>query len=98
MIHSIADRAMQFLSKYQQAEVYASEAVVHTVYIDDSKISNIETKVDRGMMARMAEGGRQGKASVSLNRDTSAEECIRMAESVLRYSPENPEFKGYVVP
>ena len=57
MIHSIADRAMQSLSGYQQAEVYSSEAVVHTVYIDDSKISNIETKVDRGMMARMADGG-----------------------------------------
>lgn len=98
MIDSIADRVMQSLSKYKQAEVYASEAVVHTVYIDDSKISNIETKVERGLMTRMAEGGRQGKASVSLNRDSSADECIRMAESVLRYSPENPEFKGYAVP
>lgn len=98
MIDSIADRVMQSLSKYKQAEVYASEAVVHTVYIDDSKISNIETKVERGLMTRMAEGGRQGKASVSLNRDSSADECIRMAESVLRYSPENPESKGYAVP
>lgn len=98
MIDSITDRVMQSLSKYKQAEVYASEAVVHTVYIDDSKISNIETKVERGLMTRMAEGGRQGKASVSLNRDSSADECIRMAESVLRYSPENPEFKGYAVP
>ena len=98
MIHSIADRAMQSLSGYQQAEVYASEAVVHTVYIDDSKISNIETKVDRGMMARMADGGRQGKASVSLNRESSVDECLRMAESVLRYSPKNPEFKGYAMP
>lgn len=98
MIHSIADRAMQSLSRYQQAEVYTSEAVVHTVYIDDSKISNIETKVDRGMMVRMAEGGRQGKASVSLNGEGSADECIRMAESVLRYSPEDSDFKGYAVP
>ena len=98
MIHSIADRAMQSLSKYDQAEVYISKNVVKTVYIDDSKISNIETKVDSGIMTRMAEGGRIGKASVSLNKDSAPQDCIRMAESVLKYSPVDPDFKGYAQP
>ena len=98
MIHSVADRAMQSLSKYDQAEVYVSKNVVKTVYIDDSKISNIETKTDSGMMIRMAEGGRTGKASVSLNRDSAPGDCLRMAESVLKYSPVDGDFKGYAQP
>lgn len=98
MIHSLADRTMQSLSRYEQAEVYVSDSTIHTVYIDDSRISNIETKVDSGMMVRMAENGRLGKASVSLNRESSPDDCIRMAESVLRYSPEDPGFGGYAQP
>lgn len=58
----IADVALDALKRYEQAEVFVSEATVHTVYIDDSAISNIETKTDRGMMFRMFSGGRIGRA------------------------------------
>ena len=93
-----AEKAMGAARDYGQSEVYVSEAVINTVYIDDSKISNIETKLDSGLMVRIADGGRQGKASVTLNRDSSVGECMSMAESVLRYSPESTEFKGYAQP
>ena len=98
MIRSVADRAMQALSGYDQAEVYVSSATVHTIYIDDSRISNIETKVDSGLMVRMSEDGRLGKASVSLNRDSAVSDCVSMARAVLRYSPVNGEFTGYAQP
>ena len=62
-----AEKAMEAARGYGQSEVYVSEAVINTVYIDDSKISNIETKLDAGLMVRVADGGRQGKASVTLN-------------------------------
>ena len=90
-----AEKAMEVARGYGQSEVYVSEAVINTVYIDDSKISNIETKLDSGLMIRIADGGRQGKASVTLNGEQSVKECMSMAESVLRYSPESTEFKGY---
>lgn len=93
-----ADKAMQAAREYAQSEAYVSEAVINTVYIDDSKISNIETKLDSGLMIRIADGGRQGKASVTLNGESSVRECMGMAESVLRYSPESTEFKGYAQP
>ena len=93
-----AEKAMEVARGYGQSEVYVSEAVINTVYIDDSKISNIETKLDSGLMIRIADGGRQGKASVTLNGEQSVKECMSMAESVLRYSPESTEFKGYAQP
>lgn len=93
-----AEKAMETARNYGQSEVYVSEAVINTVYIDDSKISNIETKLDSGLMIRIADGGRQGKASVTLNGDSSVGECMSMAEAVLRYSPESTEFKGYAQP
>ncbi len=98
MIHEAAERALKAVSKYPQSEAYASSSVVHTVYIDNSKISNIETKRDDGLMVRMIDGGRQGKASVSLDSDSSVEECVRMAESVLRFSPETKGINGFAVP
>ena len=93
-----AEKALEAARGYGQAEAYVSEAVINTVYIDDSKISNIETKLDAGLMVRIADSGRQGKASVTLNGDGSVRECVSMAESVLRRSPESRDFKGYAQP
>ena len=98
MNSGFAEDVLRRLSGYGQSEVYVSEAVVHTVYIDNSRISNIETKKDSGMMVRIMDGRRQGKASVSLARDSAPDECLRMAESVLRYSPEEDDLKGFVHP
>ncbi len=82
------ESALNAVREYGQAEAYASENIVHTVYIDGSRISNIETKRESGLMVRVADGGRQGKASVNLSGSNSVRDCVRMAETVLRYSPE----------
>ncbi len=92
------DRAIQALKRYDQAEVYVSETVVRTVYIDGSRISNVETKVDSGMMFRMIDGGRTGKSSVSLNSEGAVQDCLDMAESVLSRSPEAKSLNGYAIP
>lgn len=94
----ITEKAMQALKKYDQAEVYVSETVVNTVYIDNSKISNVETKTDKGMMFRMTKDGRMGKASVTLNGPGAEEDCLSMADSVLQFSPVNHDMNPYVFP
>lgn len=94
----ILDKAVSAMNAYDQAEVYVSETSVNTIYIDDSKISNIETKTESGMMFRMAKDGRIGKSSVSLNSENSVDNCMNMAESVLKFSPVNEAFKGYAMP
>ena len=94
----ILDKAVSAMNAYDQAEVYMSETSVNTIYIDDSKISNIETKTESGMMFRMAKDGRIGKSSVSLNSEKSVDSCMSMAESVLKFSPVNEAFKGYAIP
>ena len=92
------ERALSAVDAYEQAEAYASEAVIHTVYIDGTRISNVETKRESGLMVRIADGGRQGKASVVLSGDVSVPECVRMAETVLRYSPAGKETQRYAEP
>lgn len=92
------EKALRAADGYAQAEAYASEAVIHTVYIDGTRISNIETKRESGLMVRIADDGRQGKASVVLSGDMSVPECVRMAETVLRYSPQGKETQTYAQP
>ncbi len=89
-LDAIVESALRAVDGYGQAEVYGSEEVVHTVYVDGTRISNIETKRESGLMVRMADGGRQGKSSVTLSGQNSVGECVRMAEAVIRHSPEGP--------
>lgn len=94
----IIDKAVQALKEYEQSEVFVSETDVHTVYVDNSEISNIESKKDTGMMFRMVQDGRTGKASVTLGSEAEVPECIAMAESVLRYSPVSDNLNGFALP
>ncbi|MCQ2078746.1 MAG: TldD/PmbA family protein [archaeon] len=94
----IGDRAMQALKDYDQAEVYVSDTTINTIYIDNSQISNIETKHDVGMMFRMNKDGRMGKAYLNLNGRDSEEECIRMADTVMRFSPVTEDIKPFAQP
>lgn len=89
-LDSMVESALRSVEGYGQAEAYGSEEVVHTVYVDGTRISNIETKRESGLMVRMVDGGRQGKSSVTLSGPNSVSECVRMAEAVIRHSPEGP--------
>ncbi len=97
MTVNIDPKAMYALKDYSQAEAYVSKTRVHTVYIDNSRISNIETKDDTGMMFRMIKDGRVGKASVTLDSEDSIDDCLAMADTVLGYSPvtQNPNDYPY---
>ena len=97
-IDPYVEKALRTVEGYEQTEAYASESVIHTVYIDGTRISNIETKRESGLMIRIMDGGRQGKASVVLGGDSSVPECARMAENVLRFSPESAEKRSFAVP
>ncbi len=97
-IDAIAEKALAAVKEHEQAEAYASEVLVRTVYIDGTRISNVETKRESGLMVRMTDGGRQGKGSVALGGRDPVGDCARMAESVLRFSPETPCLNGYPEP
>ena len=93
-----AEKAIQKLKAYDQAEVYVSDTAVHTIYIDNSVISNIESKRDIGMMFRMTDRGRMGKASVTLSGPESEIDCLDMADSVLKYSPVSDRINPFAYP
>lgn len=94
----IAEKALRALKKYDQSEVYVSDTEIHTVYIDNSQISNIETKRDFGMMFRMTDNGRQGKASVTLCGKDAEENCLETADAILSFSPKSDKINPYAMP
>ena len=97
-MNSIADEALKFGNRFDDSEVYVVKTISNTVYIDSTKISNIETKIDSGLSFRMAKDHKLGKASVTLNGKSTVKECVDMAERIASFSPSNSGFKGYVMP
>ena len=93
-----AEKAIQKLKAYDQAEVYVSDTTVHTIYIDNSRISNVESKRDVGMMFRMTDKGKMGKASVTLNGPDAEDDCLAMSDSVLKYSPVSDKINPFAYP
>lgn len=92
-LDAIVEQALAAVDGYEQAEAYGSESLIRTVYVDGTRISNVETKRESGLMIRMADSGRQGKSSVTLGAPNAVKECARMAETVLRHSPEGPPIR-----
>ena len=91
----LADSILRTIKK--DAEVYIVKAEINAVYVDGSKISNIETKTDMGMSVRIADNNKLGKASVTLG-DSGPEDCVKMALQASEYSPPNDDFKGFAIP
>jgi len=91
----LADSVLRSIKN--DAEVYIISSEINAVYVDGSKISNVETKTDRGMSVRIADNNKLGKASVTLG-DSGPEDCVKMALQASRYSPPNNDFKGFAHP
>ena len=91
----LAESTLRMTKK--DVEVYVVKANINSVYVDGSKISNVETKTDMGMSVRISDNGKLGKASVTIG-DSKPSDCVKMAEDASKYSPKNDEFQGFVMP
>ena len=90
---TLAESTLRSIKK--DAEVYVIRSRINAVYVDDSKISNVETKTDMGMSVRINENNKLGKASVTSD-DPGV--CVNMALQASRYSLPNDDFKGFAFP
>lgn len=97
-IHDIAADALRHAKEMEHAECYVIESLTHSAYIDGSRISNVETKIDSGMSVRVAKNNKLGRACVTLNNKDPTEKCVRSAIRVSSFSPKNNMFKGYPLP
>lgn len=98
MLNNAVEIALREAKRFDAAEVYVVKAKINAVYIDGSKVSNVETKTDMGMCFRLSKGNKLGRSSVTLNDMKNVKECIFMAEQVAEFSPPSKEFKGYPEP
>lgn len=97
MIDQTAEKALKAIKGYE-GEIYVVRSVINAAYIDGSKISNAETKIDTGMSVRLSDKGKLGRSSVTVNDDRDIGSCISMAEQISRFSPPTKDFKGYAMP
>jgi predicted Zn-dependent protease len=97
-IRDIAVDSLRYAEKMEHAESYVVRSVTHSAYIDGSRISNIETKIDSGMCVRVADKNKLGRACVTLGDTKDGERCVDSAIRVSSFSPKNNGFKGYPMP
>jgi predicted Zn-dependent protease len=90
--------SLRYAKKMEHAESYVVRSITHSAYIDGSRISNIETKVDSGIAVRVAKDSEMGRACATLNDKDSAKACVETAVRVSSFSPKNSGFKGYPMP
>jgi len=91
----LAEDTLRSIGK--DSEVYVVRSRINAVYVDGSRISNVETKTDMGMSVRVADNNKLGKASVTLG-DSDPGVCVKMALQASKYSPPNNDFKGFALP
>ncbi|MCL1984114.1 MAG: TldD/PmbA family protein [Methanomassiliicoccaceae archaeon] len=98
LLNDIASDSLKHAKRMDHAESYVVRTVTHSAYIDGSRISNIETKIDSGISVRVSKNGRLGRSCATLNDTDSAEKCVNSAISLSSFSPKNNGFRGYPVP
>ncbi|MCL1904706.1 MAG: TldD/PmbA family protein [Methanomassiliicoccaceae archaeon] len=97
-LNDIASDSLKHAKNMDHAESYVVRTVTHSAYIDGSRISNIETKIDSGISIRVAKDNRLGRACATLSDPGSVRKCADSAISLSSFSPKNNGFKGYPMP
>jgi predicted Zn-dependent protease len=97
-IRDVASDALRHAKRMEHAESYVVRSLTHSAYIDGSRISNIETKMDSGICVRVANGNRLGRACITLGTAEDGEKCVNSAIRVSSFSPKDDRFRGYPLP
>ena len=91
-LRELADRALKACGDASQAEVFAASGRTVSVYLDDSRIKNIEEKKDMGLSVRVLKGRRVGQASSTCATVEDAERCARAASRLTDLAPASKSF------
>jgi len=98
-LSEIVDRA---LSKAQsegaeQAEAYAVRSRTLSLYVEDSRVKNLEEKLDGGLSVKVALGPRLGEASSTVGSMDNVEGCVSSSIKAARISAPDPHFMGMAI-
>lgn len=90
-------QALKAMRGMDQAEAFSVRSRTVAVYIDDSKVSNVETKDDAGMALRLIKDRRMGSASSSL-KPSAPRNCAERAIRAANLSPADRRLRGFSAP
>ena len=98
-LSEIVDRALSgALSEgAEQAEAFTVRSRTLSLYVEDSKVKNLEEKVDHGLAVRAVEGSRLGEASSTIGLMNHVDTCVSSAIKVTRASAPDPNFMGFAI-
>jgi len=94
----VNEAVLRQLKDVEEAESYAVKSRTLAVYVDGSKVKNVETKEDAGIAVRVINGSRLGAASSALSDEASLSACAESALHLASLSPVDPKLRGFSIP
>lgn len=80
-----------------QAETFTTRSRTLSLYVEDSKVKNLEEKLDVGLAIRVIDGQRIGEASSTVSSLDDIVGCSSSAIKAARVSEPDAHFKGFSV-
>jgi PmbA protein len=78
-----------------QAEVFTVKSRTLSLYVEDSKVKNLEEKLDAGISVKVADGKKLGEASSTIASPEQVEMCTDSAIKAARVSEPDSFFQGF---
>lgn len=79
----------------EQAEVFTVKSRTLSLYVEDSKVKNLEEKLDLGISVKVADGKKLGEASSTIASPEQVDVCTDSAIKAARVSEPDSFFQGF---
>lgn len=97
-LRGINDMALGLVGEGQEMECYTVMTETFSVYVDDSQLSLVEHKRERGMAIQVIQGSRLCSASATVHEEADVHRCVERAMAATRLTPPDPRVKGFAPP
>lgn len=97
-IRQINDAAIRMAGPDQGMECYSVLCETVSVYVDDSKVSLVEHKTEKGLAIQVLQGARLCAASSTVNEERDIRRCVDRAMAATKLAPDDPRVRGFVPP
>ena len=93
MVDRVLSRALSHGA--EQAEVFTIKSRTLSLYVEDSKVKNLEEKFDVGISVKVADGKKLGEASSTIASPEQVDACTDSAVKAARVSEPDSFFQGF---
>lgn len=97
-IQQINETALRMAGSAMEMECYSVLCETVSVYIDDSRVSLVEHKTEKGLAIQVIQGPRLCAASCTVSDEDDIRRCVQRAVASTSLAPDDPRVRGFVPP